>query len=113
MYSFTINRPGTAPGTELQIHGLGLVKNGQTTFVSNEDAERFRAMNATLETEIDDDGVTVASQVKGPTLLQAFKNDPDVTVEVVKEGNSKPSKTPEDEGPATDEPVQDNEGSES
>lgn len=112
MYRFIVNRPGTAPGTELQIHGLGIVKNGHELLVDNEVAERFRVYNATLESHIDESGVVVAEQVKGPTLLQAFKNDPDVTVEVIKEADSKPRKEPEEEGAATDQPVQDNEGSE-
>ena len=113
MYSFTINRPGTAPGTELQIHGLGIVKNGEPFLVDDEAAETFRVYNSTLEGFTDEDGGVHTEQVKGPTLLQAFKSDPDVTVSVVKQGDSKPSKTPHTDEAATYQPVQDNEGSES
>jgi hypothetical protein len=113
MYRFIIDRPGTAPGTELQVHGLGIVKNGQEFLVDDEAAETFRVMNSTLEGSTDEEGNTHVVQVKGATLLQTFKDDPDVTVEVVKAESSRPRKQPETEGAATDEPVQDNEGSES
>lgn len=53
-YKFTVELPSLAKGTKVQIYGLGEFPNGETTMVSDEEAEIFRALNATIAT--DDDG---------------------------------------------------------
>ena len=99
MYKITINKPTLAPGTELQINGLGIVKNGETFFVDEEQAQTFRVMNLTVASTTNRKGEMEVKQVLGPTLLQAFKGDKTVKVETA--DNKGKKDTPETGKPAS------------
>lgn len=98
MYTFKMDRPGLPPGAEVYINGLGQVRNGEEITVDDDAAEAFRHANSTQESQIvGEDNITVVTDVLGPTLLQAFKSDPTVTVEVLK-----PPKTPKPDNNESD-----------
>ena len=84
-YKFRIDRPALAPGAELQIHGLGIFKNGEDYIITDAQEVGFRNANATLVSTSSKTG-TVVSEVKlGPTLQEAFQEDTSVKVESLKE----------------------------
>jgi hypothetical protein len=86
MYAVTVKMDNLPRGAEVQVHGLGLLKNGSTTQVNDADAETFRQMNSTQDSHFDETtGTLVTDTMVGPTLLQAFKDSPNVTVEIVKD----------------------------
>jgi hypothetical protein len=110
MYTFKIHRPGSPLGAELQIAGLGIFENGKQYTISKEDADAFRVAHQTIVATSDPaDGTLTAAAEIGPTLLQAFKNDPDVTVATVKADKPKEADKPDKaEAPEkADEPEQD------
>lgn len=51
--SFTIkvDMPNLSPGTKVQVRGLGMLENGKTVRVSDEQADMFRQLNGTPVTE--------------------------------------------------------------
>lgn len=95
-YEVTVNNPVLGKGVEVEIPGLGIVKNGSTTEVSEEQAETFRLVNqGPVVTEQDENGADVYKQPdKGPTLLQAYKDDPHVEVRTVEEKPKQDKPTP-------------------
>ena len=82
MYTIEINLPNLAKGAEVAIDGLGVFENGHTYYVSAEDAEIFRLRNTTHPSGEHDpaDGFMTYETKQGPTLLQAFKGHPYITV---------------------------------
>jgi hypothetical protein len=101
MYNLTIDRPASPKGEQFHVHGLGVFENGKTYAIDAELAENFRLVNSTQHSETNADGTMNVWTEKGPTVLQAFQNDPEVTVETVtkKKGNE-PSKNEPEEGTA-------------
>jgi hypothetical protein len=99
MYNLTIQKPSLPPGTEVQIHGLGVFENGKQYLIDEAQAARFREANSKQQSEITDreTGAMRVWDEQGPTVLQAFKDDATVVVEVVKAKNP----------PAKNEPVTD------
>jgi hypothetical protein len=91
MYKITVNLPGTPQGEEVEIAGIGRIKNGSTYEVSQEEAELFRTLHPRpVEAGRGEGGETIYETRPGPTLHEAFKNNEHVTVETVqrkKEGD--------------------------
>jgi hypothetical protein len=88
-YKFTVELPSLAKGTKVQIYGLGEFPNGETTMVSDEEAEVFRALNATITT--DDSGVN-HSQLAPKLTEVEFQEG--ITVEEVSPPKQEAPKTP-------------------
>ena len=103
MYEVSIDQPNLPKGAEVQIHGLGVFKNGDSATVSKEDAERFRSLYST----VDNNGRTV----QGPTLAQASKTMYGVTV--TKSSGSDDKSTATTEGAATTDNSEKRKGSDS
>jgi hypothetical protein len=109
-YVVTLNQDNLTKGTEVQIHGLGVLKNGETIEVSAEDHERFRLMNQVWEAETDkdgnplrdDEGHELGAYVPGPTLKQANVYGLEVEFVPTKEEETKDDETPTPM-PTTDE----------
>jgi hypothetical protein len=85
-YSVKVNDPALPDGHEVEVPGLGVFKNGSTRQISEEQAEYFRDVNARLvDVETDDrpafTGAAATELQRGPTVLQAFKDHPVVSVE--------------------------------
>lgn len=85
-YKVTVNDPTIPDGHDVEVPGLGVFKNGNTRQISEEDADYYRTVNAQLvDVETDDrpawTGAAAVELQRGPTVLQAFKDHPTVTVE--------------------------------
>lgn len=100
-YKVTVNDPALPDGHEVEVPGLGVFANGSTRQLSEEDAEYFRVVKSYLaDVETDDrparTGAAGVELRRGPTVLEAFRDHPTVSVETVE-----PAKTPKgkDSGP--------------
>jgi len=87
-YEVKVNDPASPNGADIEVPGLGVFKNGSTRQLSEEEAEYFRDVNATLvDVETDDSpawtGAAATELQRGPTVLQAFQDHPTVSVEKV------------------------------
>lgn len=103
MYKLKMDNPALPSGTEVQIHGLGFIKNGHEEIIDDERAEAFRGANQVQRTvEATEQGTIVVTE-KGPTLLQAFKGHPFVTVETYSPSKEKKAKSQDDDNSADDE----------
>lgn len=85
-YKVTVNDPALPDGSEVEVPGLGVVANGSTRQISEEDAENFRTVHSALvDVETDDrpawTGAAGVELHRGPTVLAAFKDHPTVSVE--------------------------------
>lgn len=92
-YTVKVNDPALPDGHEVEVPGLGVFKNGSTRQISEEQAEYFRDVNSQLvDVETDDrpawTGAAAVERQRGPTVLQAFKDHPVVSVE----GTDQPEK---------------------
>ena len=83
-YEIKMNDPALPKGAVVTVDGLGNLTNGETTVVSNDQHEAFRAHNSTQKFEHDKDGNMTVTTEKGPTLTQAFKDNKVFTVKEVK-----------------------------
>lgn len=106
-----MNDPALPDGAEIEVPGLGVFKNGSTRQVSEEEAEYFRTVNARLvDVETDDrpawTGAAGTELRQGPTVLQAFKDHPTVSVEST--GVDKSSDRQQTSKPSTKPAGQDN-----
>lgn len=112
MYKLKMDNPALPSGTEVQIHGLGFIKNGREEIIDDDRAQAFRGMNQRQETVSVDESGTIVQSVDGPTLLQAFKDHPFITVEVYKPEKAKKQTPAVEEQPAqpTDSGEVDNQG---
>jgi hypothetical protein len=102
-YAVTLNQENLPKGAEVAVQGLGLLENGKTKTFTEEDNDVFRQLNGSLVDNTDEKGNRVEGThfELGPTILQAFKNHPYVTVEKVEETES--AKTEEKVQPRKDE----------
>lgn len=80
MYVLKIDFPNLPKGAPVDIDGLGRFENGHEYEISKEEAETYRLQNVTQSFEHDKDGNLLVETKKGPTLLQAFKNNDNVDV---------------------------------
>lgn len=72
-YEVTVDLPNLPKGADVQVHGLGLLQNGDTTFVTEDQANHWRAMNSTQVGEFDSEtGAYTAKEAKSGTLLQVL-----------------------------------------
>jgi len=71
-YDVTVDLPNLPKGAEVQVNGLGILRNGETAFVTQAQADHWREMNATLAHEYDDKGQLVTKTVKSRTLAQTL-----------------------------------------
>ena len=83
-YEIKMNDPALPKGAVVTIDGLGNLTNGETTVVSNDQHEAFRAHNSTQKFAHDKDGNILVTTENGPTLAQAFKDNKSFTVKEVK-----------------------------
>jgi hypothetical protein len=68
-YRLKFDNPNAGEGAQFSIHGLGTFTNGKTYEVSDEAAETFRRSNATIQQELNDEGMATSSElVPGPAL---------------------------------------------
>lgn len=83
-YKLKLNLPNVPEGVTVTVIGLGDFENGKEYSISDSLATQFRVVNATLEAvpgaEPDKEGRIERKHVPGPTLVQAFKNHPHITV---------------------------------
>lgn len=100
MYKLKIDKPNLIPGTELEIPGLGIYKNGKEYDISDEQAEAFRYHHSRVVTETDPSGdlgtYSVGTEL-GPTLLQAFESDDGIIVTATKQAKSSSQTEPEEQ----------------
>ena len=87
-YRVRVNDPAAPDGADIEVPGLGVFKNKSTRQISEEEAENFRSVNATLvDVETDDRpafaGTAAVELQRGPTVLAAFQDHPTVEVEKV------------------------------
>ena len=87
-YRVTVNDPALPDGHEIEVPGLGVFKNKNARQISEEDAENFRTVRSELvDVETDDrpawTGAAGVELRRGPTVAQAFKDHPTVSVEAV------------------------------
>jgi hypothetical protein len=103
VYRIKIKRPGLPNGAKLQIGGLGIVENGKWFAVDDDLHASFRAAHQRQSSETDEQGNMTVKTEMGPTLIQAFEHDADVTVEKVPDSRAS---TPTQEAPAQDPPAE-------
>ena len=87
-YAIKMNDPALSKGAVVTVDGLGNLVNGDTTVVSDEQYEAFRIHNSTQKVDYDEEGRMTITTEKGPTLLQAFKDNKSITVKEVKTDTS-------------------------
>ena len=80
------NNPDIPKGTEVTIDGLGILVNGETRVVSEEEQEQFRTHKK---------GELVVEIEKGPTISQALKKVRGITTKVVNSEPPTPNPEPE------------------
>lgn len=95
-YKVNVNDPARPDGDVIEVPGLGVFKNREDAEVSDEQAEFFRAYHARMVDVPTDDrpahsGAADVELRQGPTVLEAFKDHP--TVSVSKVGETKPTAT--------------------
>jgi len=94
-YEVTVNNPAWGKGTEVEIPGLGLVKNGETVHVDAEQAEAFKAYHTSAVALYYEDTPEAEGELAGyanepgRTVLEAFKHTPYVTVATTGQKNKK------------------------
>jgi copper oxidase (laccase) domain-containing protein len=89
-FKLKVDIPNAGDEGSIAIAGIGELQNGKTYEISDEAAERFRAMHATVEDAYDGEGNLVGRQlVDGPSLAEALFHG--VTIEEMK---ATPPKTP-------------------
>ena len=86
-YQISLDFPGTPKGQELSIPGLGTYKNGSTSEVTEDEANLFRAYQA-------------SNNMPDTTLIQSFQKDPYVSVSRVHEEKEE---APKNKGAKADE----------
>jgi hypothetical protein len=79
-YDITVDLPNLPKGAEVQVNGLGILLNGETTFVSEDAANHWREMNVDLQQEYNDKGQLVTTVNKSGTLLQTLGKVDGLTV---------------------------------
>jgi hypothetical protein len=123
-YKLELDLPNAGQGVEVYVDGLGILENGKTHDIDDEQAQAFRVAHRTYKSDTDPDTgiVTNVEEIEGPTVLEYFKGTEGITVttdkkaaETKKEREARQKKeaapTPEDPPPATgtvdeeDEPV--------
>ncbi len=75
----------TTKGREVEVPGLGLLKNGIENEISEEQAEYFRNYNMVPVTKENQDGQFYTEWVQGPTVAEYFKDTIWVEVTTKKE----------------------------
>lgn len=50
-FTMKVDMPNLSPGEKVQVHGLGMLENGKTIRISDEQAATFRAMTGRPVTE--------------------------------------------------------------
>lgn len=83
-YEIKMDDPALPKGAVVTVDVLGNLTNKATTVVSAEQHEAFRAHNSTQKFEHDEEGNMIVTTEKGPTLVQAFKDNKLFTVKEVK-----------------------------
>lgn len=89
------NNPDIPKGTEVTIDGLGILVNGETRVVSEEEQEQFRTHNSVQHTSYSKKGELVIETEKGPTISQALKKVRGITTKVVNSEPPTPNPEPE------------------
>jgi hypothetical protein len=100
-YKVIVNDPALPDGHEIEVPGLGVFENRSTRQLSEEDAEYFRDVNARIvDVETDDrpawTGAAGVELRRGPTVLDAFRDHPTVSVEAVEPSTK--ARAPKDSG---------------
>lgn len=80
MYILEVAMDNLAKGTEIQIDGLGIFKNGSSYEISADAAKEYQSRNAVPSFEHTADGTVVTEMVAGSTILQDFKHVQGITV---------------------------------
>jgi hypothetical protein len=104
MFKVTLDSPTLGKGESVTVTGLGELKNGETVELDNAAEETFRMANASVG--FDDEGQP--QLVKGPTLRQAFRKNPTVKVEFVKDKASDPDPVVDEDEETVDETPENN-----
>ena len=108
-YEIKMDDPALPKGAVVTVDGLGNLTNKETTVVSDEQHEAFRAHNSTQKFEHDENGNMTVTTEKGPTLIQAFKDSATISVKEAK--NANPTLTTDPVVPDTqDAPAEQKEG---
>lgn len=89
-YTVKVDLPNSPPGTMIQIHGLGVLENGKTVRVTDEQADLFRQVNGR---PVDEDSRTVFEL--GPALDEANFTE---GITVTKEEETTSTPNDEEEG---------------
>lgn len=85
MYEVTVNMDSLPKGADVEVDGLGMFKNGETTEVSDEAAEYFRVKHSTTTFDYDEKGNLIQETTPGPTILQAFRGVDHIDAKRVKQ----------------------------
>lgn len=69
-FTMKVDMPNLPPGSRVQIHGLGVLQNGKTVKITDDQAEQFRVLNGSPRAVIGSDGKATGAVefVKGPPL---------------------------------------------
>lgn len=86
MYTITFDFPNLPKGGEIDIFGLNAIfENGKTYQITKGQAEQYRLSNQRPVVSAAEENPDQAPEWElGPTLLEAFKDNDHVTVEVQK-----------------------------
>ena len=112
MYILEVAMDNLAKGTEVQIDGLGIFKNGSSYEISADAAKEYQSRNAVPSFEHTADGTVVTEMIAGSTLLQDFKKVRGITVrrmspEEIEAHKKATESEPEEEAPVVSEGQQD------
>lgn len=79
-YNVTVNLPNLPEGAEVQVDGLGILLNGEATFVSEDIANHWHEMSRGLVQQFDKRGRLHTELGDHPDLVQTFGSIPGFTV---------------------------------
>jgi hypothetical protein len=84
-FSVEVNLPNRPKGDGIEILGLGVFPNGETTEISDEQMEYFRVINTRLVDVDSEDrpaftGAAGMESRQGPDAVEAFKEHPHISV---------------------------------
>jgi hypothetical protein len=109
-YKLELDLPNYGKGVEVYLEGLGILENGGTYEVSDEEAAAFRVVHqiVTYHTNPDTGMVTHTTEEPGPTVLEYFKDREGIKVSASKKKSKDAEETPPGQthgGPQSTSPV--------
>jgi hypothetical protein len=79
-YSIKIDYPEQSDAYEVYIDGLGTLKNGTTTDLTDQQLAAFASYGSYVDHEYDENGRIRLIPTAGPSLEEAFQNNKGITV---------------------------------